>query len=168
MVLFFLNTSAIGLQIFHKQRVPVLYLCTEMEKHGTSTNMQRRHMRNSVILVICSSPPVSTWFSHRGKYFGSSERHWKSVKKRPILCKIRSYRLLRYSSTCYGNVSTDPLMTNVRNPDFFASLFVNTVWFVVVRSCKLNRAFLNGPKVRSFSGPISSKLAACSGLCPLF
>ena len=67
------------------------------------------------------------------KYLGSSERDWKPGKKLPIPCKFCTYRFIRYSSTCYGKVRMDPLMTNIRNPYFFASLVVNAARFVVVR-----------------------------------
>ena len=80
------------------------------------------------------------------KSFGSSGRDWKSWKKLPIPCKFRTHRFIRYSSTCYGKVHINPLMANIRNPDFFASLVVNAAWFVVVRPCYLNRDLLSGPK----------------------
>ena len=80
------------------------------------------------------------------KSFGSSEWDWKPGKKLPIPCKFCTYRFIRYSSTCYGKIRIDPLMANIRNPDFFASPVVNAAWFVVVRPCYLNRDLLSGPK----------------------
>ena len=55
------------------------------------------------------------------KSFGSSGRDWKPWKKFPIPCKLCTYRFIRYSSTCYGKVRINPLMANIRNPDYFAS-----------------------------------------------
>ena len=55
------------------------------------------------------------------KFFGSTGRDWKPGKKLPIPCKFCTYRLIRYSSTCYGKVRIDPLMANIRNTDYFAS-----------------------------------------------
>ena len=80
------------------------------------------------------------------KSFGSSGRDWKPWKKLPIPCKFCTYRFIRYSSTCYGKVRINPLMANVRNPDFSASPVTNVAWFVVVRPCYLNRDLLSGPK----------------------
>ena len=81
------------------------------------------------------------------KSFGSSGWDWKPGKILPIPCKFFTYRFFRCSSTCYGMVRIDPLMANIRNPDFFASLgVVNTAWFDVVLPCYLNRDLLSGPK----------------------
>ena len=80
------------------------------------------------------------------KSFGSSGRDWKPGKKLPIPCKFCTYRLIRYSSTCYGKVRIDPLMANIRNTDYFASPVVNAAWLVVVLPCYLNRDLLSGPK----------------------
>ena len=80
------------------------------------------------------------------KYFGSSGRDWKPWKKLPIPCKFCTYPFIRYSSTCYGKVRINPLMANIRNPDFFASPVANAAWFVVVRPCYLNRDLFSGPK----------------------
>ena len=80
------------------------------------------------------------------KSFGSSGRDWKPGKKLPIPCKFFTCRFIRYSSTCYGMVRIDPLMANIRNPDFFASPVVNAARFVVVLPCYLNRDLLSGPK----------------------
>ena len=68
------------------------------------------------------------------------------MEKLPIPCKFCTYRFIRYSFTCYGKVRINPLMANIRNPDFFASPVANAVWFVVVRPCYLNRDLLSGPK----------------------
>ena len=80
------------------------------------------------------------------KSFGSSGRDWKPWKKIPIPCKFCTYRFIRYPSTCYGKVRINPLMANIRNPDFFASPVANATWFVVVWPCYLNRDLLSGPK----------------------
>ena len=80
------------------------------------------------------------------KSFGSSGRDWKPWKKLPIPCKFCTYRFIRYSSSCYGKVRINPIMANIRNPDFFASPVANAAWFVVVRPCYLNRDLLSGPK----------------------
>ena len=53
---------------------------------------------------------------------------------------------IRYPSTYYGKVSINPLMANIRNPDFSASPLASAAWFVVVRPCYLNRDLLSGPK----------------------
>ena len=80
------------------------------------------------------------------KSFGSSGRDWKPGKKLLIPCKLCIHRFIRYSSTCYSKVRIDPLMANIRNPDFFASPVVNAAWLVVVLPCYLNRNLLSGPK----------------------
>ena len=80
------------------------------------------------------------------KSFRSSGRDWKPGKKLYIPCKFCTYRFIRYSSSWYGMIRIDPLMANIRNPDFFASPVVNAAWFVVVRPCYLNRDLLSGPK----------------------
>ena len=80
------------------------------------------------------------------KSFGSSGRDWKPWKKLPIPYKFCTYRFIRYSSTCYGKVRINPLMVNIRNPNFFASPVAIATWFVVVRPCYLNRDLLSGPK----------------------
>ena len=43
------------------------------------------------------------------KYFGSSERDWKSMKILRIPCKFCTYRFITYSCTRYGKVCIDPL-----------------------------------------------------------
>ena len=80
------------------------------------------------------------------KSFGLSGRDWKPWKKLPIPCKFCTCRFIRYSSTCYGKIRINPLMANIRNPDFFASPGANAAWFVVVQPCYLNRDLLSGPK----------------------
>ena len=80
------------------------------------------------------------------KSFGSSGQDWKWGKKLLIPCKFCTYRFIRYSPTCYSKVRIDPLMANIRNPDFFASPVVNATWLVVVLPCYLNRDLLSGPK----------------------
>ena len=78
--------------------------------------------------------------------FGSNGRDWKPWKKLPIPCKFCTYQFIKYSSTCYGKVRINPLMANIRNPDFFASPVATAAWFVVVRPCYLNRDLLSGLK----------------------
>ena len=80
------------------------------------------------------------------KSFGSSGRDWKPWKKIPIPCKFCTHRFIRHSSTSSGKVRINPLMANIRNPDFLASPVANAAWFVVVRPCCLNRDLLSGPK----------------------
>ena len=87
------------------------------------------------------------------KSFGSSGRDWKPGKKLLIPCEFCTHRFIRYSSTCYGKVRIDPLMANIRNPDFFASPVVNAAWLVVVLPCYLNRDLLSGPKGKIVSRP---------------
>ena len=76
------------------------------------------------------------------KSVGSSGRDWKPGKKLQIPCEFCTYRFIRYSSTWYGKLHIDPLMANIRNPDFFTSPVVNATWFVVVLTCYLNRDLL--------------------------
>ena len=92
------------------------------------------------ILYSPREPYALAWgpSSSHTKAFGSSGRDWKPGKKLPIPCKFFTYRFIRYSSTCYGKVRIDPLVANIRNPDFFASPVVNAAWFVVVLPCYLN------------------------------
>ena len=69
------------------------------------------------------------------KSFGSSGRDWKSMKKSPIPCKFCTYWLITYPSTRCDKVRIDPLMVNIRNPDFSFFPVANVAWFVVARPC---------------------------------
>ena len=80
------------------------------------------------------------------KYFGSSGRDLKSMKKSPIPWKFCTYRLITYPSTRCDKVRIDPLMATIRNPYFFFFPVANAAWFVVVRPCQLNTDLLSGPK----------------------
>ena len=108
-----------------------------------------------------------------GPPFSSSllngDRKTRPILLLPIPCKFCTFRFLSYSPTRYRKVRIDLLMANTWNPDFCASPVVNASWRVVDRSCWLNRALIKGTErnlARSFSGPISSKLAACLGYRP--
>ena len=66
------------------------------------------------------------------KSFRSSGQDWKPWKKWPIPCKFCTYRFIRYSSTCYGKVLINPLMANIRNPDFLPPrwwMLPGLLWF---------------------------------------
>ena len=84
--------------------------------------------------------------SFHTKIFRVERTRLKTVEKLPIPCKFCTYQFIRYSSTCYGKVRTNPLMANIKNPDFSAFPVANAAWFVVVRPCYLNRDLLSGPK----------------------
>ena len=73
-------------------------------------------------------------------------RSWKFIKKLSISCESCTYRFIRYPLTRYRKVRIDPLIANMRNPNFFGSPAVNAAWFVVVRPWLLNKALLNGLK----------------------
>ena len=53
------------------------------------------------------------------KIFRIERTRLKTGEKLPTPCKFCTHRFIRYSSTCYGKVRIDPLMANIRNPDFF-------------------------------------------------
>ena len=91
------------------------------------------------------------------KSFGSSGQDWKPWKKLPIPCKFCTYRFIRYPSTCCRKVRVNPLMANIRNPDFSASRWrmpPGLLWFgrVIRIVRKLPRATTNLQKNKSYVG----------------
>ena len=57
--------------------------------------------------------------SSHTKIFRVEQARLKTGEKLPIPCKFCTNRFIGYSSNCYGKVRIDPLMANIRNPDFF-------------------------------------------------
>ena len=102
----------------------------------------------SYIRISPREPHALAWgpSSSHTKIFRIERTKLKTGEKLPIPCKFCTQRFIRYSSTCYGKVRIDPLMANIRNPDFFASPVVNAAWLVVVPPCYLNWDLLSGPK----------------------
>ena len=103
---------------------------------------------NCMEAISPREPHALAWgpSSSHTKIFRIERTSLKTGEKLPIPCKFCTHRFIRYSSTCYGKVRIDPLMANIRNPDFFASPVANAAWLVVVLPCYLNRDLLSGPK----------------------
>ena len=77
---------------------------------------------NWLWMSLCSprEPRAMAWgpSSSHTKIFRVERARLKTGDKLPIPCKFCTYRFLRYSSTCYSKIRIDPLMANIRNPDF--------------------------------------------------
>ena len=79
-------------------------------------------------------PQILAWSPRilHTKIFRVKRARLKIDETLPTLCIFYTYRVIRCSCTRCGKVFIAPALANIWNPDFFASVVVNTVFFLVL------------------------------------